>query len=249
MKGTVLKPLSAGEVSDFNTSLIQQVPKELWEHPELVRRHLRNKRGLGKLIREALLAKVESMDLDHHLELWQRVYTEICGIEPQFQDVVLPENPGGFGWPVVVTPEVSLNQFWQGLQKKFTCRSYYGDDLEKSLDWSKQERDYHNGAYAIRVRDHIEADEELKNLSANDIERQKLLTMTLDERIRLEGLYWTLSSGQHLDVVNITLCSGSRSSDGSVPCVDWRGDDRGLLVSWYVVDDRFGRLRARAAVS
>lgn len=248
MKGTVLKPLDPKEVREFCVAVNQQIPAEIFKHPELVRKYIRNKRLLRKVFQETLLKSVEGLDLDHNLELWQRVYWEICGLEPSLRDIRVPDDPGGFGWPVVPTPEIPLNKFWHELKKKFPCWCHGGNDLESLLDWNKQERSYRDGAYAIRVRDRIEADEELKNLPANDIVKKGIATVTLDERVRLEGFYWIISSGKHLDIKNVTLCAGSRYSGGGVPHVDWCRYRYGLHVCWFSPAGADGVLRSRQAV-
>ena len=58
--------------------------------------------------------------------------------------------------------------------------------------------------------------------------------------------YFT-ETGNHLDVVNITLCAGSRDDDGGVPGCNWNGD--GFRVYWRSVDSRNENLRVREAVS
>ena len=66
------------------------------------------------------------------------------------------------------------------------------------------ERTAKNGPYAIRVRDRVEADEELKNRSARDLQQQGILGITIEEREIFELKYFT-ETGQHLDIVNWTL--------------------------------------------
>jgi len=245
--GTVLQPLSPTEVKGFMLAVGEQTPGWILESfPEFVRLCLRDKSVLGKIMGEALSKYVAQMPHDQALALWQRVYWEICGIEPRLHDIRLPDDPGGFGWPIVATPEVPLNRFWQGLKAKFPCQSVYGDDLEAALDWERQQRSYRDGAYCVRVHPNVEADEELKNLSANDLEERGGQYITEDERVRLEGFYWIISSGQHLDRVNITLCVGSRSSDGDVPRVRWRAGQ--LFVLWSRPGGADGALRARQVV-
>lgn len=56
-------------------------------------------------------------------------------------------------------------------------------------------------------------------------------------------------TGEHLDVKNITLCSGSRDSDGDVPDVDWDPDDGKVRVHWYDAGGSDGSLGAREIVS
>ncbi len=96
--------------------------------------------------------------------------------------------------------------------------------------------------------DTIEADENLKNKSANDLEKENIEGITLRERLIMELDYFE-RTGNHLDAENVTLCSGSRSSDGSVPYVYWRTVLREVCVSWSRPSYSHSRLRARAVVS
>lgn len=97
-------------------------------------------------------------------------------------------------------------------------------------------------------RANIEADEDLKNISADNLPQDKSEYMTLRERIILEIEYF-LRTDEHLDVNNITLCAGSRHRYGRVPCVFWRAGDGQLRVGWCCTDNARDNLRARQAVS
>lgn len=97
--------------------------------------------------------------------------------------------------------------------------------------------------YFLRV---VEADEANKNKSADDLDRTEHIT--LRERLLMELDYFN-ETGEHLDVQNWTLCSGSRRSDGSVPGVGWYPDDRRLDVHWAHRFDRRDYLLSRSAVS
>lgn len=101
-------------------------------------------------------------------------------------------------------------------------------------------------AYTIAFKNMQEADEEMKNLSADDIKEKGIKTITLLERIVMELEYFK-ATGKHLDIDNWTLCAGSRYSDGRVPCARW-GDDK-FDVSWTRVGYRYPDMRARVAVS
>ncbi len=90
-----------------------------------------------------------------------------------------------------------------------------------------------------------EADEDLKNKSANDLEQEGIPGITLRERLLYELDYFR-KTGQHLDIKNVTLCTGSRYSDGRVPYVGWYSDV--LDVHWYHPADRSVHLRSPRAV-
>ncbi len=93
-----------------------------------------------------------------------------------------------------------------------------------------------------------EADEELKNLSANDLKKKEIEGITLRERLLMERAYFK-KTGKHLDIESVTLCSGSRYSDGSVPYVYWHSDSRKMSVDWDDPSYSYAGLRSRAAVT
>lgn len=99
------------------------------------------------------------------------------------------------------------------------------------------------GDYTIYFKNNQEADEENKNLSANDLKGKE--TITLEETLLL-GIEYFKKTGNYLDINNITLCAGSRDSDGIVPCCYFSGGE--FHVDWYDPDDRRDCLRARSAV-
>jgi len=133
---------------------------------------------------------------------------------------------------------LTIEQAYTECVKLFPCWRWTNDDLDALVTSDRTS----NQAYSVQVRNRVEADEELKNLSANQLQKQGIKGITLLERLVLELDYFK-ETGQYLDVINTTLCSGSRSSDGDVPRVGWR--DGGLGVSWCGPDRSDGSLRAR----
>ena len=120
-------------------------------------------------------------------------------------------------------------------KKLFPIYSYYKDDqLDEYFPPVKT---------SFKYRNVQEADEELANMSANDLKEKKIAGLTLRERLIYELAYFK-ETGNHLDVVNITLCSGSRDPDGGVPCVYWYYGR--LCVDWYYPTSARGSLRSRA---
>ncbi|MFH1048874.1 MAG: hypothetical protein V1732_04390 [Patescibacteria group bacterium] len=90
-----------------------------------------------------------------------------------------------------------------------------------------------------------EADIDLKNKSANDLEKEGIAGITLRERLIYELEYFK-RTGQHLDVKNITLCAGLRYTDGDVPGIRWLSDL--LRVGWLYPSTRSDDLRSRREV-
>jgi len=174
---------------------------------------------------------------------WQRFYKKYFGMKLDFSNIQIPEHQSGFDRLIIVAKGITLNQTYKACAKHFPCRRYV-DDLDKAV--THNDRTAEKGSYAVWFRDRKEADEELKNLSANKLTEKEIPGITLLERLLYELKYWE-ETDEHLDVSNWTLCSGSRDSDGSVPKVGWCGD--GLGVDWYYSNNHYVYLRSRAAVS
>lgn len=198
---------------------------------------------LGRGLSDLLL---QGKSYDELLLEWVRFYREVFGLELDPTTVTLPQEREGFGWLVVVAPGLGLNQIWRVCRSRFTCWSYHGDNLEATI--SHHDRSVADRSYAIRLRDRIEADEELKSLSLSDLQAQGIAGITLPERLLLE-LWYHWKTGSHLDSSSWTMCSGSRYSDGSAPSVRWRSGCREFRVGWCLLSGRDDHLRARAVVS
>jgi len=186
--------------------------------------------------------------LDHRLEResrfnWPKVY-QTLGMEFHPGELEVPEDPNH--WDIYVMKGVTPNMVVAALRKQGVIVDTYVDDLDKGV--SINDRDPKNGSYRVRFKANIEADPEYVNKSANDLKEEKIQGITLLERLLLELAYF-LATKKHLDIENITLCSGSRYSGGCVPGVDWSADDRKLFVDWYGPQHRHSDLRARAVVS
>ncbi len=180
-------------------------------------------------------------------EEWEKFYRDKFGMSVDLSGVKVPDNPGGFDRILIVAQGLSIGTIIAILRRKYFKVWVYREDLDDFV--AKNERTPANGHYAIRVRERIEADEELKNLSAEDIMARAFATMTLLERLLYELKYFR-ETGKHLDdVVNWTLCSGSRAADGSVPDVCWDSNFDRLGIDWCCSWHASGGLRARAVVS
>lgn len=168
---------------------------------------------------------------------WTKVYEKL-GIKPDFP--FGEAEPGH--WDVYVARGVTLNSVVKVLRDLgVEVWLYY--DLDKEV--RKNDRDPAKGSYKVTFRQNIEADADFANKSANDLAKMDVQGTTLLERLLLELAYF-IATGKHLDVENVTLCAGSRYSDGDVPGVLWDLDGREVCVDWFDPDDRRGYLRARA---
>ncbi len=177
------------------------------------------------------------------IEEWKKLYFTL-GVSCDFSEVVIPDDPGGFSRVIIMAKGVTPQWAYDKCSGLFRCWKWTDKNLDKVVI---SDRNAKNGPYTVRVRDGVEADEEFKNLSANDIKGKKIVTETLEERLMHELEFFKESGGKHLDVTNITLCTGSRYSDGFVPSVLWRGVK--LLVDWCPPGHASGSLRSRQTVS
>ncbi|MBU1083187.1 hypothetical protein KKE14_01995, partial [Patescibacteria group bacterium] len=79
-----------------------------------------------------------------------------------------------------------------------------------------------------------------------DLQDAKIQTETYLEYLIQHGFIWA-TTGRHIDVKTITLCSGSRFADGSVPSGSWC--DGRLRVRKFSSVNAYDTLRAREVVS
>ena len=175
---------------------------------------------------------------------WQEFYQDVFGWDTDFSNLVIPPECDGYGWLIVITKGLTMNLVFQRLTER-TKTWRYTNDLDKAVTDNDREP---KTDYCLWVRDRVEADEENKNLSTNQLKEKGIPGITLLERLILGLFYFWKSRGKHLDLKTVTLCSGSRGSDGSVPVVDLDSDG-GVDVDWYNPNVSYGVLRARSVVS
>ncbi|MFA5188626.1 MAG: hypothetical protein WC460_04665 [Patescibacteria group bacterium] len=173
---------------------------------------------------------------------WEILYRE-DGIEVDFSDLRIPETQKGFDRLIVIPKGLKIQQAYDTCAKHFPCIENTLRNLDESM--SKNDRDPVNGSYAIWVRDWIEADRELKNLSFFDLQKKKIVGITFLEHIQHWRKYYK-ETGNPIDIKNSTLCSGSQSSNGGVPSTHW--DGRRMITPFYSVNFCDVALRAREAV-
>jgi hypothetical protein len=125
-------------------------------------------------------------------------------------------------------------------RKLFPVYVYCYDYDEENLDWHFPPP---KEATTRNFKKTQEPDESMAYKSADDL--KDIPCMTLRERIMFELVYFK-ETGNHLDIKYVTLCAGSRRSDGSVPFVVWL--DGWLRVCFCAPDYSHDVVRSRAAV-
>lgn len=185
-------------------------------------------------------------DLAGLLAAWQSFYKDAFRVKKDKKDLsnlAVPGRKPGFDRLVVVIPGMTPERLFQKCRELFPAWKWTDRNLDGVVI---SERTAKDDAYAVWFRDRVEADEEFKNLSANNLKERGTPGITLEERLLMELEYF-MRTGKHLDIQNVTLCAGSRDSDGDVPGVRWGVG--GLEVRWHGPDGHDGGLRAREAVS
>ena len=178
----------------------------------------------------------------HDISEWVKFYKEYLSINADFSDLrVLEKNPG-FDRLIIVAKGLTLDQIYNVCAKHFPCWRYT-DDLDKAVTHNDRTAEK---TYAVSFRNRKEADKELKNLSANQLAEKNILGITLLERLIYELKFWS-ETKEHLDVLNWTLCTGSRIKD-YVPCVCWYSGKPNLKVDWIYASLYAVIFRSRAAV-
>jgi hypothetical protein len=239
---TVQNPLTAGEIRDLHIAVLAQIPLNL--DPEKVRADLTHKKSLGRDLGKFFRSRYSMQSEFPDAVSWADFYRRIFGKEVDLANLHVPAKPEYECWPIVMVPGISNNDAFDACKKQFDKAWRCEDDLNTVRDVVKRP----DGAYVVWVRQNIEADPDLANVSANEIEKRVLNTLTLRERLVLGSKYFD-ETKSHFDIKNVTLCASSRYAVGLVPSVRWYGDDAGLRVLWYRVHDASPGLRARAAVS
>ena len=187
--------------------------------------------------------KIRNQELSEQIENWENFYQENFKITPDFSKLEIPEKREGFDKLIIMAKGMTAQKLFDQCRELFPATKYKEDDLDKIIT---SDRNANKEAYVIWVRDRIEADEELKGLSANVIKAQKLITETLEERLIQELEYFSRTK-KHLDEHTATLCTGSCDSDGYVQRVSWSFDE--FRIHWSSFDHGGDLLRHREVVA
>ena len=239
-----VRMMTAGQLKDICAMSVQAIPTNLtFEQAEHV---LGRKTEYGSHVQEFFPSVA---DLANPVKQWEHFYQKYFGLTLDLSGVKIPERTPAqvqeFTRLIIVASGLGQNQVYDACHRAFKVKCWrYADDLDTAIPTN--ERDPKTGTYAIWVRDTVEADEVHKNKSANMVAEAKMKTETSLER-NLHELKYFVETGKHLDIVNVTLCSGSRSSYGNVPGAHWDDDKFKVLCSFPGPQHAY--LRPREVVS
>ncbi|MDP2704352.1 MAG: hypothetical protein Q8P01_03980 [bacterium] len=229
--------LSVDQFAELAGHVVRHIPRDI--PPERAQFFVQNGEELERALRNGLMPEPDVAEL---LRAWEEFYLAIFKRQVDFSGVAVPAHQAGFDRLIVVAGGLTPNVAFHACHDQFQTWSYY-DDLDKAIVANDRELTKN---YAVWVRDRVEADEELKNLSASQLKERNIQGVTLLERFLYE-LKFHAETGDHLDKRMTTICSGSRYLGGGVPYVYWH--DGGLCVYGDHPDFRSGGLRSRQAVS
>ena len=238
-----MENITTGQVSELIALFAKKLPLSMPK--STAQKWIENPDDFTTTISEALLPKVSISDVSGVLGDWQDFYKKFFGLTLDLSGLQIPERVEGFDRLIVISKGIHLNQVWNVHEKRDIPRwQWWTGSLEKAMQES--ERGQVKETYAFWVRDAVEADEDLKNLSAVEIAEQKIDTENLLERL-IHGFKHFDETGKYLDVINVTLCASSRYADGSVPYV-YRDSGGYVNVHRYNPQRSGAVLRARRAV-
>lgn len=139
------------------------------------------------------------------------------------------------------TPNKKTSEILQEMKNKFPVWSYYSDtELDAQFPAPKEQM-------TRKFLKSIEPDEDLLGKSTRECDAMGVQGITLRERLLMELSYFS-ETGKHLDVKEVTFCSGSRDSDGYVPGVGLYNFGE-VRVNWYCLDLSYSKVGVRRAIS
>jgi len=232
--------MTAGQMKEIISALVESIPSNL--SFEVAEQIVGSKGGLSKKVKSIFTSMIANSYADVLLD-WEHFYFKYFQRACDFSLLIVPPCPSE-KWRLLVIVDLTIEQLYAKCKELFPCWRWTDEDFDKIV--IQNERDAKDGTYAIWVKSDVEADENLKNLSANDIKEKSITTETLAERL-IHELKFFAETGKHLDVNNVTLCADSRYSGGGVSGVYW--NDSNMSVTRYDPDFQHDYLRSRQAVS
>jgi hypothetical protein len=183
--------------------------------------------------------------IDKYVEDWKVFYRDMFDIDTDFKNIKIPPHQQDFDRLIIVTKGMNPDRLYHKCRENFFGWTYTDKGLNEIVSSDRTSKDCN---YAVWFRDTVEADEDLQNISADELKQRGISGITLEERLLFELKYYS-ETGWHLDSgTTFTLCSGSRYVDGYVPTVRYRIRNLGLNIHWYKQEDRFSDMRSRRAI-
>ncbi len=234
------------------TQLLMGAFDQLGENPDEIIRHLQTPEGkilvpgMAEFIVEKMRGKKPGKTNVQRLEEWRLFYKKFFRHSLDTDNIRFPQVLEGFDRLIIVAKGFTLNQIYDILARHFDCWRYT-EDLDKAVVHNDRDANQ-TGTYAVWLRDRQEADEENQDLSPRQIWDKKIQGITLAERMLFELKFWD-ETGEHLDLKNLTICTGSRRSDGAVPSMYFDSGAQTVDVYWMHPGNRDLHWRTRSVGS
>jgi hypothetical protein len=176
---------------------------------------------------------------------WEKFYLDNFGITTDFSSVVIPPKPIEGYWRLIfVAQGITMNSTLAVMRTLFQV-GVYTDDPDKDVTVNTRTSVM---GYATWVRKGVEPDKKYLNKSTHQVDPDGKIGITFLERMILEIRYF-LETGSNLDVRGITLCTGSRYSDGDVPNMYFNPHTDEVRLDAYDTNDAGSDLGLREAVA
>ena len=225
------KQMTAGQQREFYIRVLAALPLDMtWE---MAKRWIQRPKDLSQALSKVLHSRLWN---------WQVFFQKYFDMELDLSNLKIPPKQEGFDRLIIVPEGITPNRIYEACAKSFSCWKRI-KDLNQAVSQNDREP---TETYAIWVRDRREADEENKGIFPIQAKEKKIPGITLNERLIFELKYWD-ETKEHLDVENLTICSGSRYSDGLVPLVPYY--DGKVHVSWCLPQHASSHWRVRTVVS
>ena len=230
---------TVGQLTEIWKIVLQAVPKRLaWEEAKYWMEH--------PLELAAKIRAIFKTAADPYADLiaqWEEFYRTLAipGLKVDLSSLRIGAPKEGFTRLIVVLPGLKIEEVLAQCKKRFSVWRWTEKDLDAI---TKSTRNATTEPYAIWVRDTQEADPVHANKSYNALAQEGVVGITLLERL-LYDLKYFMETGKHLDLQNVTLCTGSLCSGGDVASVGWC--DGELCVNWYDRGSAYPLLRVREA--
>lgn len=208
-----VRPMTDGQRKDITTTLLQAIPPLSYEDAKYIGG---TKGSFIEDIQSVFAKYSRGWTLNKQLMAWHRFYKVEFNRSLDFVGLQIPPRREGFDRLIVVAEGVTIDQVHRRCRERFFGLAYTNRDLDYTVDFN--DRNSKSGSYAVWVRDNRESDEEWVDHSSGSLRDLEMKGETLLERLLHEFVYY-IETGDHLDVMNVTLCSGSRDRDGYVPGV------------------------------
>lgn len=174
---------------------------------------------------------------------WQMIFSAF-GVVCDTTQLRIPVMQPGFERLIVVPRGITLKQILAIMKTMFDVRTPISN-LDALI--ATDARSNVHAPYAVFTTDQQDAPVTYAGYSANKIDQNGILAMTLKERLLYEVIYF-IEQGLHLDVATITLCTGSRCTHGFVPYVDLNPRCGSVEIASCIPSASHHPLRARTVI-